>query len=125
MRNRAPIKTAKSVKDRIRRSGYGERVSFSATEAKNEFGRLLEKAMQGATVEITRHDVPKAVLMSMDEYHALSHVAQNQLDSLSNEFDALLAQMQTPKSRRAMKSAFDASPGQLGKAAVAAARKRG
>jgi antitoxin Phd len=125
MRNRAPIKTAKSAKGRIHRGGPGERVSYTATEAKNEFGRILEKAIQGVTVTITRHDSPKAVLMSMDQYHVLSNVAQNQLDSLSGEFDALLAQMQTPKSRRAMKSAFDASPEQLGRAAVAAARKRG
>src|SRR5437016_500786 len=102
----------------------GERISFSATEAKNEFGQVLEKAMQGVTVVITRHDAPKAVLLSTDQFNALSHATQNKLDALSGEFDALLARMQTPKSHRAMKSAFDASPKQLGKAAVAAARKR-
>jgi hypothetical protein len=41
------------------------------------------------------------------------------------QFDALLARMQTPGARAGMKMAFDASPKQLGKAAVAAARKRG
>lgn len=101
------------------------RLLISATEAKNEFGRVLEKAMQGITVVITRHDAPKAVLLSMDEFNALSQATQNRLDALSGEFDALLARMQTPKSRLAMKSAFNASPKQLGKAAVAAARKRG
>lgn len=55
----------------------------------------------------------------------LSYTMQNKLDSLSGEFDALFAQMQTPKSHMAMKSAFDASPEQLGKAAIAAARKCG
>jgi hypothetical protein len=33
--------------------------------------------------------------------------------------------MQTPKARRGMKAAFDASGRQLGKAAVAASRRRG
>jgi antitoxin Phd len=46
------------------------------------------------------------------------------LDSLTGEFDALLSRMQTPKTRAGMKSAFKVSPKQLGKAAVAAARKR-
>jgi hypothetical protein len=46
-------------------------------------------------------------------------------NALRRESDALLARMQTRKSRRGMKSAFGASPKQLGKAAVAAARKRG
>lgn len=40
------------------------------------------------------------------------------------QFDALLAQMQTPKARRAMNALFNASPEELGKAAVTAARKR-
>jgi antitoxin Phd len=61
----------------------------------------------------------------MDEFNALSRATQVQLDSLSSEFDALLARMQTPKAGVGMKTAFQASPRQLGKAAVAAARKRG
>ena len=47
------------------------------------------------------------------------------LETLSGEFDALLARMQTPRARAGMTAAFNASPAQLGKAAVAAARKRG
>ncbi|MGH9661680.1 MAG: hypothetical protein ACRD96_24240 [Bryobacteraceae bacterium] len=42
---------------------------------------------------------------------------------MSDEFDALLARMQTPASRAGMRSAFRASPKQLGKAAAVAARK--
>jgi hypothetical protein len=41
------------------------------------------------------------------------------LDTLGEEFDALLAQMQTPKARAGMKAAFDASGRELGQAAVA------
>jgi hypothetical protein len=44
--------------------------------------------------------------------------------NLNDEFDALLARSQTAKARAAMKAAFSASPKLLGKAAVAAARKR-
>jgi prevent-host-death family protein len=98
---------------------------LTATEAKNEFGQVLDRVIQGAKVVITRHDVPKAVLISMDEFNTLSHAAQSKLDVLSGEFDAMLERMQTRKSRVAMQSAFHASPRKLGKAAVAAARKRG
>jgi len=98
---------------------------ISATVAKNKFGHILERVMQGGTVVITKHDTPKAVLISVDEFDALSRAGQVKLDTLSGEFDALLARMQTPAARAGMQAAFDASPKQLGKAARAAARKRG
>jgi len=81
--------------------------------------------IQGGVVVITKHDAPKAVLLSVDEFNALAHAPSHALDSLSGQFDALLARMQTPKARAGMKAAFAASPKQLGRAAVAAARKRG
>jgi antitoxin Phd len=99
--------------------------SYTATEAKNEFGRILEKAIQGQTIVITRHETPKAVLISMDEFNALKHAPERKLNTLSAEFDALLARMQTPQARAGMKGAFGASPKQLGKAAVLAAQRRG
>jgi antitoxin Phd len=101
------------------------RALVTATEAKNKFGRLLEKAMQGGVVVITKHDAPKAVLISMDEYTALSSAPEARINSLSAEFDSLLMRMQGPRARSAMKSAFHASPKQLGKAALVVARKRG
>jgi prevent-host-death family protein len=107
------------------RGEWPEAVSISATDAKNEFGRILEKVIRGGTVVITKRDAPKAVLISVDEFNALSRAHRVELDTLSGEFDALLARMQRPAARAGMKTAFDASPKQLGQAAVAAARKRG
>ncbi len=97
---------------------------ISATNAKNEFGRILEKVIQGGRVVITKHDSPKAVLISMEEFTALSNAHRVELESLSNEFDAVLARMQTPAARTGMKAAFHATPKELGQAALAAARKR-
>jgi antitoxin Phd len=99
--------------------------SVSASKAKSEFGRVLELAIQGRAVVITKHDAPKAVLISVENFNALSGAAETKLDTLSREFDALLARMQTSKARRGMKAAFAASGKRLGKAAVAAARPRG
>jgi prevent-host-death family protein len=102
-----------------------EKALVTATQAKNSFGLLLEKAIRGGVVVITKHDAPKAVLISVDQYAALSGAPEAQIDSLSAEFDSLLLRMQRPGARRAMQKAFHASPKQLGRAAVAAARKRG
>jgi len=102
-----------------------EASSVTASEAKSEFGRVLELAIQGGAVVITKHDAPKAVLISVENFNALSGGTDTRLDTLNREFDALLAGMQTPKARRGLKTAFAASGKQLGKAAVAAARRRG
>lgn len=99
--------------------------SFTATSAKNDFGRLLEIAIRGGRAVITKHDAPKAVLISIDEFNALTGNGTNKLETLSSEFDALLARMQTPKARAGMRAAFKASPKELAEAASAAARKRG
>ena len=98
--------------------------SYTATEAKNEFGRLLEQAIQGTTVLITKHDSPRAVLISIDYFQTLQEAPQAKLNTLTEQFDTLLERMQSPKARRGMAAAFRANNKQLGKAAVAAARKR-
>ena len=130
-----PAQTPKSAPERNRQDKLSEfrhrerpeqrPASYTATQAKNEFGHVLEQAMQGTTVIITKHDAPKAVLISMDQFNALKQAPQLKLDTLSGEFDALLARMQGAKARVAMEAAFNASSQQLGKAAIAAARKRG
>jgi antitoxin Phd len=99
-------------------------IKISATEAKNKLGEVLDSVIQNGMVLITRHETPKAILLSMEEYGALSRATQSRLDTLNGEFDALLARMQTAKARAGMKAVFDASSKQLGKAAVEAMRKR-
>lgn len=108
-----------------RRGERAEIPSVSATEAKNEFGRVLETAIREGAVAITRHQGTRAVLLSIEEFNALAGARKGDLDTLSGEFDDLLAQMQGPRARRGMRAAFDASPAELGGAAVAAARRRG
>lgn len=110
---------------RNRRGEQVEASSFTATDAKKQFGQVLELVLRGGVVVITKHDAPKAIVLSMDEFDALTRGAANRLDSLSADFDAMLTRMQTPRARAGMKAAFGASPKELGRAAVAAARKRG
>jgi antitoxin Phd len=110
------------------RNHRGERVeasSITATDAKKQFGRVLEMVLRGGAVVITKHDAPKAIVLSMEEYSALTDARTRRLDDLSADFDAMLARMQAPRSRAGMKAAFGASPKEIGRAAVAVARKRG
>jgi antitoxin Phd len=99
--------------------------SVTASEAKNEFGRVLERVISGGVMFITKHGAAKAVLMPVDRYNALARAGELQLSALTEQFDELLLRMQTPKARAGMKKAFHASPKRLGKAALAAARSRG
>lgn len=110
---------------RSKHAAIGPVRTVTATEAKTRFGPLLESAIRGGSVVITKHDTPKAVLLSMAEFEALGGVRPPDLDALSAEFDRLLARLQTPDNRKALKSAFDATPKELGRLAVAHHRRRG
>ena len=114
-----------SVLNSYRGDRLGAAFNVTATDVKNEFGRVLEKVIQGGMAVITKHDEPKAVLISVHEFNALTNANRTKLDTLSGEFDALLARMQTPAASAGMRAAFEASPKQMGEAAVAVARKSG
>jgi prevent-host-death family protein len=99
--------------------------TVAATRFKNEFGTMFEKAALGGAVAITKHDKPKAVLLSFAEFESLVKPRTPALDDLSAQLDGLLARLQTPKARKGMAAAFKAAPTELGRAAVkAASRKR-
>ena len=119
------MKVTRKTRTRLASSGSGRQASYTATQAKNEFGQLLEQAIHGTTVVITKHQSPRAVLISMDQFESLQAAPQTKLNALSGQFDALLERMQSSAARRGITAAFNASPKHLGKAAVKAARKRG
>ena len=97
--------------------------SVPATRLKNEPGAIIEKVVTGGAVAITRHDTPKAVLISYDDFVSLAQAREPSLGALAAEFDALLESMQAPGARKAVASAFEATPAQLGAAAVREAAK--
>ena len=109
------------------RNSRGELVDIpavAATRLKNEFGAVLDQAVRCGAVAITRHETPRAVLISYEEFQALIKDRAPSLNDLRAEYDVLLTQMQTPKARKGMAAAFNAAPAALGRAAVKAARKR-
>ena len=108
------------------RNKTGDRVdmkSVSATTIKSRFAHALDQVVRGTPVVITKHDRNRAVLISIEDFEALTAERSSGLDALAAQFDGLLARMQTPAARKAMDTAFNASPKTLGRAAVKAARR--
>lgn len=109
------------------RNSHGELVDIAtvaASKMKNKFGAIFEKAALGQPVAITKHDTPKAVLISYEEFASLIQARSAGLNQLSAEFEIMLKEMQAPRARKAMAAAFNASPAELGRAAVKAARRK-
>jgi prevent-host-death family protein len=98
-------------------------VTIPSTEAQNEFGRVLDQAAAGQDIAIARHNVVRAVLVSVDRYRELAGPEAAGLESLASRFDELYASMQTAAVREATARAFRAPPEEMGRAAVAAARR--
>lgn len=101
---------------------FSSEIAVSATVAQNEFGRILNNAVQGRVVVINRHNAPSAVLISSQRYRELTQGKADQLNLLTQQFDTLVRGMQTPAAHAAMQSAFDASTELLGRAAATAKR---
>lgn len=109
------------------RNSAGELVdipAIPATRFKNTLSAVLERTLRGGAVAITKHETPKAVLLSYDEFVALTKSRGDSLSDLGGQFDGLLARLQTPVARKGLAAAFDATPAQIGAAAVKAARPR-
>ena len=107
------------------RNRRGELVDIEAVPAtrfKTEFGAILEEVAERGAVTITRHDAPKAVLLSYAEFESLVKLRTPALHDLSSQFDALLERMQTPKVKKGMAAAFNATPAELGRAATKGAQ---
>jgi len=102
------------------RNARGELVEparISSSDAKNGFGRILERVTKEGGVAITLRNEPKFMLISVETYQRLARADSRSLDTLSGEFDALLDCMQAPAARAAMERAFSMTPAELGHAA--------
>jgi prevent-host-death family protein len=108
------------------RNSRGELVeakAVSASDAKN-VGRILEYVSKDGGVTITRRNEPLAVVISVETYARLAATEQPSLDTLTDEFDALLDRMQQPGMAGAMQRAFQMSAEELGRAAVQQAGRK-
>jgi prevent-host-death family protein len=102
-----------------------EMPTITATELKNATADVFEQVAARRAVAITRHDKPRAVLLSVEQYEALTG-QQNPdwLEKLHEEYRGMLDRMQGPEQRAAAERAFNATPEELGEAAVWAAQQK-
>ncbi|MFM8655946.1 MAG: type II toxin-antitoxin system Phd/YefM family antitoxin, partial [Chthoniobacterales bacterium] len=79
-----------------------EMPTISATELKNATADVFEQVASRRAVAITRHDKPRAVLLSVEQYEALTG-QQNPdwLEKLHEEYRGMLDRMQGPEQRAA------------------------
>jgi antitoxin Phd len=127
MTNPAILGYPTAMATRLFRNHLGDLVEIpeiAATQAKTTFGELLDRVSASGPVAITRHDTPRAVLLSYEEFESLRDARSKTLETLSTSFDDLLERLQKPGARKAMDAAFHASPEELGRAAVEAAKRR-
>ena len=98
--------------------------TFTAADVKNQFGEALQAVADEGVIAITRYGKVEAYVLSPERYGALTGEPERELDLLTEYFDELVAQMQGPKARAAARAAFEATPEDLGRAAVEGARRR-
>lgn len=111
------------IRVRNKRRELVDAPQYTASEAKHKFGQLLDAALRDGPVAITRQHKPLAVLISLDEYRALTQAEDRTLATLSAEFDRRYAAMQSPEAAAAMQRAFDTPAAQLGAFAAASLKK--
>jgi antitoxin Phd len=101
-----------------------EMPSITATELKNATADVFDQVAARRAVAITRHDKPRAVLLSVEQYEALTGQRPDWLEQLHEEYRGMLDRMQGPEQRAAALRAFNATPEELGEAAVWAAQQK-
>jgi antitoxin Phd len=109
--------SSSAIRIRNARGELVEAAKISSSDAKNGFGRILERVTKEGGVAITLRNEPKFVLISVETYQRMARADSRSLNTLTDEFDALLDRMQQPGMRAAMERAFSMTPEELGHAA--------
>jgi len=96
----------------------------TATALKNYTADVLEQVSKHGAVAITRHDKPRAVLIPIELYEQLTGGGDDWLAELKMEYMGLLEEMQDPVQKAGAERAFNATPEELSRAAVAPVKNK-
>jgi antitoxin Phd len=102
-------------------SSVADLPEVTASVLKNKFSEVARRA-SSAPLAVSRHNRREFVILAAGQYEELQRSRRAPLESLTAEFDQMVAKMNTPKAKRATAALFSASPKALGKAAVKARR---
>jgi prevent-host-death family protein len=99
--------------------------SSPASKLKNAFKPVFQQVLKEGAVSITRNRRREAAVMSAELYDQIiaELASRDPLEVLRKDYDARFATLQTDEARKAFQDAFDASPEELGNAAIAQAGK--
>jgi antitoxin Phd len=97
--------------------------SFSITEFKEQARDVIDRVAQRRAVAISRHNTPEAVLIAVEDYLELLTLREERLNLLTQRYDEMVKRMRTPEAAAGVDALFDATPAELGRAAVAAAKR--
>ena len=98
--------------------------TITATELKNATADVFDQVAAKQAIAITRHEKPRAILLSVEQYEALTGQRPDWLEKLHEEYRGMLDRMQGPEQRAAAEKLFTATPEELGEAALWAAREK-
>ncbi len=93
----------------------------TASVLKNKFSEVARLASSGP-LAVSRHNRREFVILTAAQYEELQQSRRAPLESLTAEFDQMVARMNTPKAKRATAALFSATSASLGKAALKASR---
>jgi antitoxin Phd len=99
--------------------------SFTITEFKERAREVIDLVEDHKAVVILRHKMPDAVLISVSDYAEFMKLRRERLNFLTQRFDDMVARMQTAEAVAGVDALFSASSDELGRAAVAAAKRGG
>jgi prevent-host-death family protein len=97
--------------------------SVTITEFKEQAREVMDRVADGEAVAILRHKTPDAVLISAGNYVEFMQLRQERLNFLTERYDEMVSRMQTPAAAAGVDALFAATPEDLGRAAVAAAKR--
>jgi antitoxin Phd len=97
--------------------------SFTITEFKERAREVIDLVAERKAVAISRHRVPEVVLISALDYAEFVTLRRERLDFLTQRYDQMVARMQTPEAAAGVDALFNATPEELGRAAIAAAKR--
>lgn len=97
----------------------------TATELKNTIADVFDRVTTSGALAITRHDKPRAILLSVEQFEALAEPEPEiDLTDLRNQCFQMLEDMQSPEQKAGAMRAFNATPEELGEAALKSYQSR-
>ena len=96
-----------------------------ATDLKNSVAKVFDAVAAKGAIAITRHDKPRAILLSLEEFEALAPPEPEvDLTALRQKYQDMVKEMQSPEQKAAAEAAFNAADEELGAVAFEAMKKR-